>query len=245
MPRLERFAPALIGLALAAPATAQSQSHAHTSQDCAYCNPDSRSTPIVEERRGPLARMMGGDRVIVPAGHHVQHPGRPTPGPVAAYTDNPGALPPASPWYGSHDAEAGVAVVGPGYAPAPGYAPVPGMAYGPIAAEGEPMPIGEMRTSFVTPPGSPAGMAGPAMHGAAPAPTGWQPDPAIQAWHQYKLGESEVPSRPGALSKMLGVASVTNWLEERRTMKAMRRASRAGMYSPTMNQMPSRAIPGH
>ena len=238
MLRLKRFAPALIGLALAAPATARAQSHAHSSQACAYCNPDSSSTPVVQERRGPLARMMGGDRVIVPAGHHVQHAGQPVPGPVAAYTDNSGALPPASPWYGAHDGEAGVAVVGPGYAPAPG------MAYGGMVAEGEPMPIGEMRTSYVTPATAPSGMAGPAMHGASPAGTGWQPDPAIQAWHQHKLGESEVPSRPGALSKMLGVASVTNWLEERRTMRAMRRASRFGMYSPTMNQMPARAISG-
>jgi hypothetical protein len=239
MIRLKRFAPALIGLALAAPATARAQTHTHSSADCAYCNPGSSSTPVVQERRGPLARMMGGNRVVVPAGHHVQHSGQTAPGPVAAYSDNSGALPPASPWYGSHEAEAGVAVVGPG-----DYGPAPGMAYGPMVAEGEPMPIGEMRTSFVNPATAPAGMAGPAMYGSMPAAPAYQPDPAIQAWHQHKLGESTIPQRPGALSKMLGVASVSNWLEERRTLRSMKRASRLGMVNPTMNQMPAQALMG-
>ncbi|RUL86314.1 hypothetical protein [Tautonia sociabilis] len=233
MPRLARFAPALIGLALAAPATARAQSHAHPAgSECAYCaaNHATSLTPVVQERRGPLG-LLGGRRVVVPAGHHVEG----TVPAAPSWSSQAAALPPASAW-GANPSDAGVAVIGPGYDPAPA------MPYGGgYVAEGEPLPIGEMRTNYSPAMSSPMGPAG---LGPQPAPM-MRPDPAIQAWHQMGMAERSVPRHHGALSRMLGVASVSNWLEERRTLRVMRKAAKSGMYAPMMTEMPGRAVIGH
>ncbi|WP_161602439.1 hypothetical protein [Tautonia marina] len=246
MLRIAHYAPALIGLALVAPATARAQSHSHSAPDCEACMAARHASPVVEERNGIIGRLRGGDRVSIPTGHHVNRRGEP----MHAHAQGNAYAPASNPSWGNgsqhlsyevgHDAETGYANLSPGHA-------VPSAPYGAIAS-GEPMPIGEMRTSYVTPmsaavPTAPAAMPNAAsMNGGFTGVPVIPPNPAIEAWHQNRLPDRVVPRRSGPLETMLGTSSLMNWVEKRKTLRAMRASAKQGAYAPSMHQMPGWAV---
>jgi hypothetical protein len=298
MQRSSILAPALIGLALAAPASARAQSHAHADcESCqataagvgvgapashGHAHHAHAHAPAAEVkgRKGLLARRKQ-EKVSIPAGHYVagQAPvEHPTASPSFSSRVEAMASPPpsfadpysslaADPGYGydygyGDDPEAGVASIGGADDTAP---PLP---YSTAVASGEPMPIGEMRTSFVPPSPHAAPMA-PSTLGAGPAPgmgmgmgmgmgadpsaamnggfTGVPvipPDPAVQMWHQSGMANKMAPRRSGPLETMLGISSVTNWMEQRRSIRTMRAAAKKGMYAPSLHEMPAWAVNG-
>ncbi|MEW4569572.1 hypothetical protein AB1L88_17035 [Tautonia sp. JC769] len=246
MLRLAHYAPALIGLALVAPATARAQSHSHAAPDCEACMAARHASPVVEERSGILGRLRGGDRVSIPTGHHVDRRGQPMHTQPQGHAPAPASDPSwghASPNlaydYG-HDADTGYANLGPGQhaIPAP---------YGAVAS-GEPMPIGEMRTSYVTPkphaaPPPPAIMPnGASMNNGFSGVPVIPPNPAIEAWHQNQMSGRVAPRRSGPLETMLGTSTLMNWVEKRKTLRAMRASARQGAYAPSMHEMPGWAV---
>lgn len=246
MLRLAHYAPALIGLALVAPATARAQSHSHSAPDCDACMAARHASPVVEERRGVIGRLRGGDRVSIPTGHHVNRRGELMHAHTQSHARTPASNPSGSngsPYLSyevGHDAEIGYANLSPGH-------PASSAPYGAIAL-GEPMPIGEMRTSYVTPRFSVVSTAPAAMPNAASMNGGFTgvpvipPNPAIEAWHQNRLPDRVVPRRSGPLETMLGTSSLMNWVEKRKTVRAMRASARQGAYAPSMHQMPNWAI---
>ncbi|WP_169974665.1 hypothetical protein [Tautonia rosea] len=248
MLRLAHYAPALIGLALVAPATARAQSHSHSAQNCEACMAARHATPVVEERRGVIGRLRGGDRVSIPTGHYVHGRGQQAnphgQGQPYAPASNPswnGGAPSLATNAG-HDADTGYSHLGPEHA-------APSVPYG-VIASGEPMPIGEMRTSYVSPMAHPAPPAPTVMPNAASMNGGFTgvpvipPSPAVQAWHQSRMSDRVIPRRSGPLETMLGTSNLMNWVEKRKTLRAMRASAKQGVYAPSMYEMPGWAVNG-
>lgn len=251
MLRLAQFAPAMIGLTLALPATAQAQSHPHSQShgNCEVCNAAQQGTPVVKERRGPLGRVIGGKRVSIPAGHAVAQQKPQDTSPPAAWSETTHGSPYHTPEVAYDDAsdpETGFASVG----GSPGDSAPPIPSYGTIAA-GEPMPIGEMRTSYVSPTPHAAPMA-PTTLATTPNPAAMNSgftgvpviprDPRIEMFHQQGLAGKMGSRRSGPLETMLGVSGMSNWLEQRRTIRAMRASAKSGAYAPSMHEMPGWAV---